>query len=773
MRLRCSRWLTGIAILAAVAVAPGVAGAADDATPGPLPGHSAHGEAFDEGPRRAAHLMGQTGKVRFQITAKAPEAQQLFEQGVGQLHGFWYLEAERSFRQVAALDADCAMAYWGMALANVNNEKRAKVFLAEAVKRNKGLTKYEAAWIDALSTYYPADNKKDEKARRRDYVRKLEAIVQEFPNEAEPKAFLALQIWSNEKQWPISSHQAVDALLDQVFAIEPMHPAHHYRIHLWDGEKPERALASAARCGQAAPRIAHMWHMPGHTYSKVHRYEDAAWQQEASSRVDHANMVRDRVMPYQIHNYFHNQEWLVRDLAYLGRVRDAVGLAKNLVELPRHPKHNVATNRNSGADFGRTRLMEVLAQFELWDEYIRLADTVYLDDDGTPESKVKRARYLGVAHAAKGDREAAEAQVKALEAMREKPKARPQTAPADKPQPTTRNAKGPQTRPTTAPARRGRNQGNQRDLKRDIDRAVAHIRGQLALASKDYKKAEQYLSKSELRPDKMAQVHLAAGDNAKAEQLAKQAVEGNKNQLHPLAVYVDVLYQAGKKDQAKAAFENLRSVSSRPDLNLPVLARLAPLAKEFGFGDDWRVERPHAADAGERPSLDALGPFRWHPSAAPEFHLPTADRRSLGTKDMSGKPVVVLFYLGHGCVHCTEQLNKFAPLVKDYESAGISVVAVSTDSVEELSKSLSAVKSDGADKFPIPLVSDAGLGVFKQYHAYDDFENVPLHGTFLIDGRGLIRWQDIAAEPFMDPKFLLAESKRLLAQDKVESATAR
>ena len=76
----------------------------------PLPGHSAHGEVFDEGPRQAAYLMEGTGAVTFPMTTAAPEAQAFFNQGVGQLHGFWYFEAERSFRQVAKLDPNCAMA---------------------------------------------------------------------------------------------------------------------------------------------------------------------------------------------------------------------------------------------------------------------------------------------------------------------------------------------------------------------------------------------------------------------------------------------------------------------------------------------------------------------------------------------------------------------------------------------------------------------------------------------------------------------------------------
>ena len=96
-----------------------------------------------------------------------------------------------------------------------------------------------------------------------------------------------------------------------------------------------------------------MWHMPGHTYSKLKRYQDAAWQQEASARVDHAHMMRDRVMPDQIHNFAHNNEWLTRNLNYLGRVNDAVALAKNMIELPRHRKTTPWPSPDSPIDYGK------------------------------------------------------------------------------------------------------------------------------------------------------------------------------------------------------------------------------------------------------------------------------------------------------------------------------------------------------------------------------------------------------------------------------------
>jgi hypothetical protein len=38
-----------------------------------------------------------------------------------------------------------------------------------------------------------------------------------------------------------------------------------------------------------------------------------------------------------------------------------------------------------------------------------------------------------------------------------------------------------------------------------------------------------------------------------------------------------------------------------------------------------------------------------------------------------------------------------------------------------------------------------------------------LHGTFLIDAKGRVRWQDISYEPFTKIDWLLKESRRLLA----------
>jgi peroxiredoxin len=740
-----------------------VASKLDAQSAAPAPGHSLHGEVFDEGPRQKAYLMKGMPKVDFAVNTKSSEAQAFFNQGVGQLHGFWYFEAERSFRQVAAIDPDCGMAYWGMAMANVNNEKRAKEFIAKATAKKDSVTPRERAWIEALAAYHAAE---DNVERRKQYVRDLESIVHDNPQDIEAKAFLALQIWTNgdwmtekSKRVQISSYKAVDALMDQVFAVEPMHPAHHYRIHLWDNEKPGRALKSAALCGQTSPGIAHMWHMPGHIYSDLHRYADAAWQQEASARVDHAYMIRDGVLPDQIFNYAHNNEWLIRDLAAVGRVNDAIDLAKNMLDLPRHPKYNSLEKNEGSAHLGRERLISTLVQYERWADLIALATGPYLPPLDTPDDKVQRARLLGRAQAELGNLSEARAQLGSLS-----------TILADE-----RSARYKSADEAEAKARADKKSEDEiarlmaNALKahapriRSLERAIAELDGRLSLAAGDLAKAKTEFDKlkngDELRRDHLAQIYLRLGEKSQAEEFARKATDRNRDEVYSLATYVAVLDAVGKKPEAAKQFEKLRTLADHADLDQLVFDRLKPIAKELKLPDDWRKpETPN--DVGDRPDLDTLGPFRWTPSPAPGWSLPEPDGHVISLDQYRGKPVLVLFYLGSGCLHCVEQLKKFSPLANEFSADGISIVAVSSEPLDSLKQSLATLKKNESVNFP--LVSDGDRAIFRAYRAYDDFENMPLHAAFLIDGAGLIRWHDIGYEPFMDPRFVLDEARRLL-----------
>ncbi|MCL6503423.1 MAG: peroxiredoxin family protein [Pirellulales bacterium] len=731
-------------------------GTAPLSSTGPLPGHSMHGEAFNEGPRQRAYLMGGTGKVHFPITCRDAMTQAFFDQGVGQVHGFWFYEAERSFREVALREPECAMAYWGMAVANVNNEARARQFIAKAVERRSQASPREQMYIDAWSAFL-AEGSQDPKQRRRQLVRALEDISYAYRDDVEARALLVWTIWQNSSHdLPISSHQAVDALIDQVLAVEPMHPVHHYRIHLWDYEKPSRALASAALCGPAAPSIAHMWHMPGHTYAHVERYADAAWQQEASARVDHAYMMRDRVIPDQIHNYAHNNEWLIRDLSFVGRVHDAVSLAKNLIELPRHPRFNTL-QRGGSAQFGRTRLWEVLLRYELWDTLLLLAETPYLEPTDIPEEQIKRLRAMGTAHFGRGDAAAGEAVRAELEG-RLAAKVQERDASMAQADAVARAESKPEDQ-----VQQARNQAGQPFAAeiQALESALAELRGWQALAQGEAAKAAAELERaSGISKEVLSRIWLEGGDLVRAEQLAREAAAAGRNQVYPLAHLVYVLWRVGKRDEAAEQFGQLRRLAAQADLDVPVMQRLAPLAAELGWPSDWRQSPPAPSDVGERPPLEQLGPLRWQPWPAADFSLPTADGQPVTLRQFSGRPVLLVFYLGHGCLHCVEQLKALAPLTGRFAEAGVEIVAISTDAQPELTK---AVERAGVESFPFALAADPQCAVFRAWRAYDDFENVPLHGTFLVDGHGRVRWQDISYQPFTEFEFLLAETRRLLA----------
>ncbi len=174
----------------------------------PAAGHSIHGEAFNDGPRRKASLIPGMGKVNFPVTTSKPEAQAFITQGVAQIHSFYYFEAERSFRQAALIDPDCPMAYWGMAMANVNNAKRAKGFLKEA-KAKAGTTKItrrEQLYLDALEPLYKDGG--NSRTNQKEQLLGLEAIVAEFPDDLEARAWMAMVAW--QTAGADTSRQALD-----------------------------------------------------------------------------------------------------------------------------------------------------------------------------------------------------------------------------------------------------------------------------------------------------------------------------------------------------------------------------------------------------------------------------------------------------------------------------------------------------------------------------------------------------------------------------------
>ena len=208
---------------------------AEDALPKPdpsfaadaPPGHSVHGDSFDEGPRRRLPLLPGCGNVSFPVTSSHPEVAAYFNQGVAQLHGFWYWEAERSFRTVLQLDPTCLMGHWGMAMANLENEERARKLIAKVTDDAlKSVPPREKAWLESARKFFrEKKNDNERKDAARDLVKDMERIAMDFPDDLEARAMAVCFIWRNQYRHGIegSSHLATDALAQQVLAKNPLH----------------------------------------------------------------------------------------------------------------------------------------------------------------------------------------------------------------------------------------------------------------------------------------------------------------------------------------------------------------------------------------------------------------------------------------------------------------------------------------------------------------------------------------------------------------------
>lgn len=110
-----------------------------------------------------AKLLSGLGDLHYPITTTSLDAQKFFEQGLRLVYAFNHWEAIQAFREAIRLDADCAMAYWGLALAfgpNLNDwtpkdrERIALEYIEMAKARKARVSQVEKDMIDALAARY-------------------------------------------------------------------------------------------------------------------------------------------------------------------------------------------------------------------------------------------------------------------------------------------------------------------------------------------------------------------------------------------------------------------------------------------------------------------------------------------------------------------------------------------------------------------------------------------------------------------------------------------
>jgi tetratricopeptide (TPR) repeat protein len=339
---------------------------------------------------KPAVLMDGYGDLHHPVSTRNPEAQRFFEQGLKLVYAFNHEEAVRSFQHAAELDPDCAMAYWGVALAlgpNINadvdpeREKLAYEAIQKAVGLAAKMSEPERAYIEALAKRYSNDPKADLKKLNVDYRNAMAELVKRYPDDLDAATFYAesimllrpWQYWSADGK-PAEGTLELVAILEAVLKRNPDHiGANHFYIHAVEASlHPEWALPSAQRLKVLTPAAGHLVHMPAHIDIRTGNYEAAARANVYAAEADREFFKTAGTQSmYAMMYYSHNLHFLTIANCMQGRFTDGQRAASQLeAHLKQYLKGPMAEMMLPMLDGMLSTPTLVLTRFRKWDEIL-------------------------------------------------------------------------------------------------------------------------------------------------------------------------------------------------------------------------------------------------------------------------------------------------------------------------------------------------------------------------------------------------------------------
>jgi tetratricopeptide (TPR) repeat protein len=366
-------------------------------------------------------LFKGTGPHHRSVKCSSKLAQRYFDQGLNFLFGFNHAESVRSFEAAAKADPKCAMAQWGIAMAqgpHINlpmvtpeQAKTAVVALdkADALAPTSGI---ERDLIAVAMVRYRDPQPDDRLPLDRAYSAAMKRLWQKYPMDADIGALYAeslmdLRPWD---QWkpdgtPQPTTIEVTEVVEKVLKLSPNHPMGlHLAIHAWEASPtPWKADAAADRLRDLQPALGHMVHMPSHIDVLRGRWEESILANEKAIAADVAyRKVRPRLGFYRIY-MAHNRHMLGFSAMMVGQGKKAIRAMDELVStIPSDfEKENAFF-----IDAFYAMPLEVRVRFGRWEEV--LAAPAF--PEHLPLAETLRHMARGVAFAAKGNVFEAEAE---------------------------------------------------------------------------------------------------------------------------------------------------------------------------------------------------------------------------------------------------------------------------------------------------------------------------------------------------------------------------
>ena len=385
--------------------------------------------------RAGAPLFDGMGDHHHPITTDDPDAQRYFNQGLVIDFAFNHAESARSFRAAQRLDPDCAMCYWGEALAlgpNINVTSDGKVIMSDddrrtafaAISRAVALkgkaSAKERDYIDALAVRYNGNPATPREPLDTAYARAMRELYTKYPDDDDAASLFAESLmntmpwdyWLDPDKPKPETVEVIDAL-ETVLARTPDHPmAIHLYIHAVEASsRPERAEAHADTLLDLVPGAGHLVHMPSHIYWRVGRYHDAATANERAAAVDEAYIAACNAQGFYPAAYYpHNIHFLWAASSMQGRSAVALEAARKVAANVRIEM----IDEFPSVEFFKTIPLLALVQFGRWDDVLAEPAPPSHHEYSTAIWHYARA----TAHARKGELDAAAAEHAAMASLR-------------------------------------------------------------------------------------------------------------------------------------------------------------------------------------------------------------------------------------------------------------------------------------------------------------------------------------------------------------------
>lgn len=314
---------------------------------------SAYAQTMENNDQEIEALRPSLGAVSYAITTDDAEAQAWFNQGLAYAYGFNHAEAVKSFRRAQSLDPDCAMCFWGEALAlgpNINagmadeDVPSAYEALEKALARRDNASEKERALINALSYRYEKAPLKDRSKLDNAFADAMDEVARQYPDD-DFIATLAAEnnmvtqpwdYWMDDGRTPKGRTARTVSLLETVLERNHQQPAAiHLYIHLTEASRdPFRAVEHADRLAALTPGLGHLVHMPSHTYYRVGQFKKSLDHNLEAVDADavYLETAKNPSPIYEFGYYPHNIHFAMASAQIAGDAKNALAMAKKLDE---------------------------------------------------------------------------------------------------------------------------------------------------------------------------------------------------------------------------------------------------------------------------------------------------------------------------------------------------------------------------------------------------------------------------------------------------------